>query len=327
VGAAGAAVAAVVGLVLLLGQLSGDEEPPARGQGEDTTEGGDTTGGSDTGNEDGQGADPGAEEQTEEAPLHHLLPRSVQEEGHIRVHSWTADLPPLSFESGGDRVGVEPDLAAALGERLGVEFEFSGINGNHDDVLQQLVLQNMSGNQDDIGMASLQDTPEIRNEGYLEFVDHLREGYVLVVRETDAATVDALGDLCGRTVATWDAPAMGDLIRPETSECGERVEISGHVAADEIMEAVRSGQADAAFLPYADAAHLTATGDGDLVVTGEQVGVQLSGIAVSEGNPDLRDAIREALQSLIDDGTYGEILQRWNVPDLAVDTATLNAGE
>ncbi len=59
-------------------------------------------------------------------------------------------------------------------------------------------------------------------------------------------------------------------------------------------------------------------------VAGDAFDVAPYGIAVDKGSP-LAQAIQAALQSLVDDGTYTEILTKWGVDAGAVDSITINA--
>jgi len=52
----------------------------------------------------------------------------------------------------------------------------------------------------------------------------------------------------------------------------------------------------------------------------------LYGIAVAKDQPRLRNAVKAALDQLIDSGEYAEVLRRWNVADGAVTQASINAG-
>jgi polar amino acid transport system substrate-binding protein len=47
---------------------------------------------------------------------------------------------------------------------------------------------------------------------------------------------------------------------------------------------------------------------------------------VIEKDSDLIEAIQAAMQAIIDDGTYEDILSEWGVEGGAVDEATINAG-
>ena len=44
-------------------------------------------------------------------------------------------------------------------------------------------------------------------------------------------------------------------------------------------------------------------------------------------NTRLRDAVQEAMQELMDNGRYMEILEEWDQTGGAIDTATLNDNE
>ena len=50
------------------------------------------------------------------------------------------------------------------------------------------------------------------------------------------------------------------------------------------------------------------------------------GIAVPKDNTKLRDALQAALKAVIADGTYDQILAKWNVTAGALKTAPINAG-
>jgi polar amino acid transport system substrate-binding protein len=45
---------------------------------------------------------------------------------------------------------------------------------------------------------------------------------------------------------------------------------------------------------------------------------------LSKDNPELADAVKQALDYMIDSGSYGEILKKWNVPNAAVEETVMN---
>ena len=49
------------------------------------------------------------------------------------------------------------------------------------------------------------------------------------------------------------------------------------------------------------------------------------GIAFSKNTPELMAAVAGALQSMVEDGTYQEIFDKWNVGSSTVDPILLNA--
>ena len=94
------------------------------------------------------------------------------------------------------------------------------------------------------------------------------------------------------------------------------------------MLQVKSGRADSGLQDYPVASYNARTSGGgeDFEVVGEQIQAGPLGIGVSKDEPELRDALQQALQAIIDDGTYAELLEKYDVPLGAVDRATVNGG-
>ena len=91
------------------------------------------------------------------APLADKLPQSIRGKGKILVGSDIAYAPVEFKDSSGKAVGLDPDLAAALGKQLGVTFEFR--NGTFDALLTGL----RSGRYD-IAMSAMTDNKD-RQQG------------------------------------------------------------------------------------------------------------------------------------------------------------------
>ncbi|MEU2780071.1 transporter substrate-binding domain-containing protein [Streptomyces sp. NPDC007162] len=53
----------------------------------------------------------------------------------------------------------------------------------------------------------------------------------------------------------------------------------------------------------------------------------LTGICVPKDEPKLRDAIRRAVQALMDDGTYADILAKYGASGIAIDKAAVNQAQ
>ncbi|MNG23185.1 Glutamine-binding periplasmic protein precursor [compost metagenome] len=60
---------------------------------------------------------------------------------------------------------------------------------------------------------------------------------------------------------------------------------------------------------------------------GQPISVQFSGMGLSNKKPELSEAVKVALQSMIDDGSYQTILKKWDLELGAIKTATINAGK
>jgi polar amino acid transport system substrate-binding protein len=60
---------------------------------------------------------------------------------------------------------------------------------------------------------------------------------------------------------------------------------------------------------------------------GLPISVQFTGMGVSKKKPDLSEAVKVALQSMIDDGSYQAILKKWDLEPGAIKTVSINAGK
>ena len=66
---------------------------------------------------------------------------------------------------------------------------------------------------------------------------------------------------------------------------------------------------------------------GTYVPVGDVFAVQFTGLALGVKEKVLQQAVVEALDSLIADGTYRALLAKWKLTDYGVEKATINAGQ
>ncbi|MFJ4965399.1 Glutamine-binding periplasmic protein precursor [Streptomyces sp. ADI96-02] len=268
------------------------------------------------------------------APLFHKLPKKYQDSGVIKVGT-DATYTPMEYEQGDKIVGIDPDIAAALGAELGVMFRFT--SGTFDGLISSL----NTGRQD-IVMAAMSDT-RARQEGLddkgkktgegVDFVDYFTSGVSLLVKKGNPNKIASLDDLCGRTVAVQRGTIYEDTFKAQAATCkkdGKRtLTIEAFDTDAEAQTRVTSGGAVADLNDYPVAAHIakTAGGGNDFEIAGGQVDAGLFGIAISKDNTQLRDALKDALNAIIKNGTYAKILKKWDVTSSAVTEATINAGK
>ncbi|MFF5918554.1 ABC transporter substrate-binding protein [Streptomyces flavochromogenes] len=265
------------------------------------------------------------------APLFSKLPADIQKAGVIKVGT-DASYAPMEFTEGGKIVGVDPDIAAALGKQLGVEFKFT--SGTFDGLITSIY----TGRQDVI-MSSMTDNKK-RQEGLddngkkigkgIDFVDYFSSGVSLLVKKGNPQNINSLDDLCGKTVAVQRGTIYEDTFKAQATKCGaNKLTIQAFDTDAEAQTRVKAGGAVADLNDYPVAAYIAKTSGGgnDFEVVGNQSDVGLFGIGVSKDDTQLRDAIKEALDAAIKDGTYADALKKWDVSDSAVKTATVNAGQ
>ncbi|WP_351232542.1 ABC transporter substrate-binding protein [Streptomyces sp. NPDC002133] len=268
------------------------------------------------------------------APLFDKLPKKYQDAGVIKVGT-DAAYAPMEFEEGGKIVGIDPDIAAALGKELGVKFEFT--SGTFDGLISSL----NTGRQD-VVMSAMSDT-KARQEGLddkgkktgegVDFVDYFNSGVSLLVKKGNPAKITSLDDLCGKKVAVQRGTIYEDTFKAQATKCEKdgkgKLTIEAFDTDAEAQTRVKSGGAVADLNDYPVAAHIakTAGGGNDFEVAGNQTEAGPFGIAVDKDNTQLRDALKEALDAIIKNGEYAKVLEKWDVKNSAVTEATINAGK
>ncbi|MFJ7070623.1 ABC transporter substrate-binding protein [Streptomyces sp. NPDC101115] len=269
------------------------------------------------------------------APLSDRLPADIRAAGFVRVGSDIA-YPPVEFKDGsGATVGLDPDIAEALGEQLGVEFRFE--NGTFDTLVSGL-----RADRYDVIMSAMNDT-KARQEGVdsvtgkkigegLDFVDYFSAGVSLYARKAHAGSVKGWADLCGKTVAVQRGSVAHDLLKSEDGKCtkgrGPAIAIEAYDTDAQAQTRVRSKGVDVGCSDFPAAAYAVKTSGGgqDFVLVGEQTDAAPYGIAVAKKDTRLRDAIAAALDAIIANGRYAEIVDKWGGRDGAVTKAVVNGG-
>ena len=93
---------------------------------------------------------------------------------------------------------------------------------------------------------------------------------------------------------------------------------------DDATNAVILGKADALSADSPVTLYAISKSSGKLQAAGKAFEVAPYGIPVAKGSK-LTPVLQKTVQALIDDGTYGKILDKWGVADGGAKTAELNA--
>lgn len=260
----------------------------------------------------------------ESAPFYDQLPAEIQEAGTIEIGS-SIDYPPFEYyaEDGKTLEGFEPELAELLEKKLGVTFTWN--NAGFDTLLPAL-----SSDRYDIIYGAVNDTAE-REQDY-DFVYYLQSSQGFVTLAGNPEGIESVEDLCGKPIAAVRGGIQAEFLEKQSATCEdsgmEPIDVLTFDGNAQEQLAVRQGKAAALLENYPTAAVFAAESDGVLeVVEGLQVEQQFFGMVLQKDDTELRDALVGAWQAIIDDGSYGEVLQKWGLEDIAVDEAGINAVE
>ncbi|MGW4755782.1 ABC transporter substrate-binding protein [Streptomyces chartreusis] len=268
------------------------------------------------------------------APLADKLPQAIRDKGVIKVGSDIAYAPVEFKDSSGKTVGIDPDLAAAMGKELGVTFQFE--NGTFDSLITGL-----RSKRYDIAMSAMTDTKD-RQEGIdsdtgkkvgegVDFVDYFTAGVSIYTQKGKNTDIKTWSDLCGKKIVVQRGTVSEDLAKSEAKKCtgGKTITIEAFDNDQQAQTRLRAGGADAGSSDFPVAAYAVKTSGGgnDFQLVGEQVEAAPYGIAVAKNNTQLRDALKAALDAVIANGEYEKVIKKWGVEDGAVQEAAINGGK
>ncbi|KUH37295.1 MULTISPECIES: ABC transporter substrate-binding protein [Streptomyces] len=269
------------------------------------------------------------------APLADKLPQSIRDKGVIKVGSDIAYAPVEFKDAAGKTVGIDPDLAAAMGKQLGVTFQFE--NGTFDTLITGL-----RSKRYDIAMSAMTDTKD-RQQGIdsetgkkvgegVDFVDYFNAGVSVYTKKGVDKGIKTWADLCGKKIVVQRGTVSEDLAKAESKKCvdGKKpaITIEAFDTDQQAQTRLRAGGADAGSSDFPVAAYTVKTSGGgkDFQIVGEQVEAAPYGIAVAKNNTQLRDAIKAAMDAVIANGEYKKVLEKWGVAQGAVTEAKINGG-
>ena len=257
-------------------------------------------GGGDDNGDTEAGGDNGA---TEETPGEHddmQMDFTTLEEGVLQVGSCLDYRPFEYFERGADEpTGFDVELTEAVAEHLGVEVEW--IRTNFDTIFTSVD----AGEFDMVAAAST--ITEERQET-VDFSDpYYNARQALTVQsETGIASTDELGD--GDTVGVQKGTTGKAWADENLAPQG--VEIRVYDTAPAAFTDLESGAVQGVINDEPSSAAEIENRPGLEIVESIDT-MENYGLAFSKDNPDLTLAVNEALQAIIEDGTYEEIFTKY----------------
>ncbi|MEU8889606.1 ABC transporter substrate-binding protein [Streptomyces sp. NPDC048442] len=262
------------------------------------------------------------------------LPEAIQKKGTLEIGT-NAEYAPMESKEGGEIVGVDPDLAAEIGKKLGVKVKLT-------DAKFDTLVTGVNAGRYDAAMSSITDT-KARQEGLddkgkklgtgVDFVDYFVAGTAIYVKKGNAAGIKSFDDLCGKPVGVQMGTTYETALKALSKKCTDggkkAVDIKSFENDTEAQTRVRAGGVVAGVNDYPVAVDLARKADGGKTfeVVGEQFEAGPFGIAVDKKNSKLRDALKEAVDAIIKDGTYKKVLEKWGAQTGAIEAAAINSGK
>ncbi len=300
-----AAVAAAAGLTLVLAGCGGDSG--------DTGAGGSTGAG-------------GAAATSEPLPsvaaddaLAARVPPAVAEDGVITVGS-DSTYAPSEFlaEDGQTIIGFDVDLFELVAQKLGLDAQF-------ETAPFDSIIAGVGSGRYEVGVSSFTINPERLQQATM--VSYFDAGTQWATRAGNPDGVDP-EKACGLSIAVQRGTVQVDDITARSQACEtagqEPITIDQYDAQSDATAAVVSGRDAAVLADSPVMAYAVTQTNGQLELLGDIYDSAPYGYVLPKDQTDFAQAIRDAVQALIDDGTYTQVLERWGVQDGAIDDPTVD---
>ncbi|WP_158742889.1 transporter substrate-binding domain-containing protein [Acidisphaera sp. L21] len=247
------------------------------------------------------------------------LPEALRQSGELKVAT-SLQWPPFDFKGeDGQPDGLDIRLVRALAAKLGLTPQFT-------DVKFPAIVPGVTNGRFDIGVDQLNDTAERRK--IAQFVNYYNGGYGLLVRK-DGAPID-IQHLCGHTLAITQGSAQIGLAEKVSADCQARGEkpiaLLYYPNSADTYLAVANGRGEGFLSDEAVGLYIAQHSDKLTMQHGKLEGSTIrAGIVVGLDNTALAAALRLALKSMQQDGSYTKLFEQYGVADSAFNATELNA--
>ncbi|WP_410608124.1 ABC transporter substrate-binding protein [Amycolatopsis sp. lyj-109] len=252
-----------------------------------------------------------------------LVPADIRARGTLVVGTTGNGTPPLSFRADDDKtvIGVEPDLAQLVADVLGLELDLRASSWEN-------LFLSVENRQFDAGFSNVTVTEE-RKDKY-DFATYRKDTIAFEVKSEKNLAVKEPKDIAGLTVGVgagtnqeqillrWDQRNKAAGLAP--------VKFQYYQAPSDYYLALQSGRIDLYVGPNPTSAYHVAV-DGKTKVVGTVSGggaVPADIAAMTKKDDGLVKALQQALDTVIKNGQYAEVLKRWNLTSEALPASEIN---
>jgi len=257
--------------------------------------------------------------------LHDLLPTSIQDSGEISFGALWETPPVIGVDvtDASTPIGIAPDLVAMIAPILGVEATWSNMQWPAQ-------LPGVQAGTIDALFGQVSVTAE-REQSIVDLVPFQKTNEGLLLPEGNPEDFEKIADMCGFTIAVPVGSNQSAKVKEiSDAECAsDPVIMAEYQGASSAVQALRAGTVDAWFdtvvsldaIVKADPDVFTS-----VVLPESEMPTAFGGIAISKDQTGLTEALAGALQILINNGSYADVYEEYDVAaqQISADELVIN---
>ena len=252
------------------------------------------------------------------------LPDRIKKAGKI-VAATQPNYPPISYKDPANNqlMGFDIELGEAIAKELGVKMQWE------ETAFAQMISSLVTGRVD-IVLAGMSDLPARREQ--VDFVDYLKSGAQFYTSQANAATIKTPTDLCGKKVGasrSTNWPAQIEDWSKENCVAKGRpaIAVTGTEGSADARTQLKSGRLDAGVQGSETLSYFQKLEPNTYVVLGTAFTESLMGIPTAKTEPQVRDAVKGALDRLQKNGTYDQIAAKYGLSGNKLTPIGVNQGK
>lgn len=252
------------------------------------------------------------------------LPERIKKAGKL-VAATQPNYAPISYKDPATNqlMGFDVELGEAIAKELGVKIEWQ------ETAFAQMISSLVTGRVD-IVMAGMSDLPGRREQ--VDFVDYLKSGAQFYTSQANAATLKTPADLCGKKVGAsrstnWPAQIEEWSKQNCVAKGRPAIAVVGTEGSIDARTQLKSGRLDGGVQGSETISYNQKLEPNTYVILGTPFTESLMGIPTPKTDPQLRDAVKGALERLQKNGTYDQISAKYGLQANKLTPIAVNQGK
>jgi polar amino acid transport system substrate-binding protein len=256
---------------------------------------------------------------SEDKALASKVPQAIASDGVIKVGSDTTYAPSEFLDTDGQTIiGFDVDLFTLVAKKLGLKAQF-------ETAPFDSIIAGVGSGKYEAGVSSFTINPDRLQQANM--ISYYNAGTQWSTKKGNPKKVDP-ENACGKKIAVQKGTVQADDVTARSEKCTAagkpEITVDQYDAQSDATASVVSGKDDAGLADSPVMAYAVKQTKGQLELLGDIYDAAPYGYVVAKDQTEFAQAIADAVKSLIDDGSYKQVLEKWGVEAGAIDNPTVN---
>jgi polar amino acid transport system substrate-binding protein len=249
-----------------------------------------------------------------DAALAAKVPADIKSAGKLTIGTDSTYAPSEFLDADGKTViGFDVDLFNAVAAKLGLKTTWQSATFDS-------IIPGVSTGKYNVGVSSF--TVNAAREKQVTMVSYFSAGTQWAAKTGSSITPDTA---CGKKIAVQTGTVQVDDITARNKKCTSgKITIDQYQKQSDATNAVVTGKDDAMLADSPVSAYAVKQTSGQLALIGDIYDSAPYGYVVGKAQTELAGAISGAVQAIIADGTYKQILDKWGVTAGSITAPAVN---